>query len=79
MNLCINCKFYQAGADEVSDICLHPKAAYGGVRQVKQTYCYVMRTELCFNAALFEPAVPVVLEQAVGVELPNLNVVAPNA
>lgn len=71
MQLCTDCKHYQEGATENEDLCMHDKAQRGGVRSVTQYPAFAMRAGLCFNAALFEPKVPVVLEQEVGVEQPT--------
>mgnify|MGYP003385337736 CR=1 FL=1 len=56
MNLCINCKYYVAGADETEDECRHEKAFSGGVRKEHYYKCGPMVAGICEKNKLFEPA-----------------------
>ena len=66
MNLCVDCKFYQAGCDVENDICLHDKAVrnnniYHGIRQLydpERYACGPMRAGICRDGLLFEPKAP---------------------
>ena len=54
MKLCVDCKFYKAGADESQDTCLHERAARGGVRSQRWYCCGAMRGGICgTEASLF--------------------------
>lgn len=56
MNLCKDCKFYQAGETENDDMCRHVKAfSGGGVRQIRSFPCVAMRVGICSEGKLFEP------------------------
>ena len=45
--LCINCKHYGKREAEHLDMCLHPAAFRGGVRELKTYTCEAMRAGIC--------------------------------
>ena len=54
--LCKDCKFYQAGKDEMSDICTHAKSNHLNIRSHHHYSCYAMRAGICDRGMLFEPS-----------------------
>lgn len=54
MNLCTDCKHYQARRSEAQDICSHARAMMGGVRAPRFYTCEAMRAGICANGTLFE-------------------------
>lgn len=52
--LCVNCHFYQEGATEHDDKCLHPKATLGGVRGTRQASCGAMVASVCLGNKLWQ-------------------------
>ena len=47
IKLCSTCKSYKAGVTEDQDKCLHPKATFGGVRELLFYSCVAMRAGIC--------------------------------
>ena len=55
--LCKDCKYYVQGAAEDDDLCHHPKAQSGGVRQYSYYKCSSMRVGICSEGKLWEAKV----------------------
>ena len=66
IKLCSTCKSYKAGEDEGRDKCLHPRAAYGGVREILFYSCVAMRAGICGPEAKLHDQ-----KEAAPVELPK--------